>query len=78
MTDANTSSPRGLGVGSARREFVQSSAWLAASASLLSVSNQLKRSVRFDDPTERFVSDDEANRFLKREYRQPYVVPEEV
>ena len=36
---------------------------------LAKISNHLKRSVRFDPKTERFVNDDEANRLLKREYR---------
>ena len=45
---------------------------------LAKISNHLKRSVRFDPQSERFVGDDEANRLLKREYREPYVVPEQV
>lgn len=42
------------------------------------LSNQLQRSLSFDDPTERFVGDEEANKLLRREYRPGYVVPEEV
>ena len=42
------------------------------------ISNLLKRSVHFDHATERFVGDEEANKLLKREYRKPYVIPEEV
>jgi len=45
---------------------------------LAKISNQLKRSVNFDPKTESFLNDDEANRLLKREYRPPYVVPEQV
>jgi predicted dehydrogenase len=45
---------------------------------LAKISNQLKRSVHFDPKTERFVNDEEANRLLKRDYRPPYVVPEQV
>jgi predicted dehydrogenase len=45
---------------------------------LAKISNQLKRSVHFDPKTERFVNDEEANKLLKREYRPPYVVPEQV
>ena len=45
---------------------------------LAKISNQLKRSVHIDPKTERFVGDDEANKLLKREYRQPYVVPDQV
>ena len=36
------------------------------------------RSVHFDPKTERFVDDPEADKYLKREYREPYVVPEVV
>ena len=45
---------------------------------LAKISNQLKRSVQFDPKTERFVNDEEANKLLKREYRSPYVVPDQV
>jgi hypothetical protein len=45
---------------------------------LAKISNQLKRSVRFDPQSERFVNDEEANKLLKREYREPYVVPDQV
>jgi predicted dehydrogenase len=45
---------------------------------LARISNQLKRAVRFDPQSERFVGDDEANRLLRREYREPYAVPEQV
>lgn len=36
------------------------------------------RALRFDDKTETCVGDAEANRFLGRTYRKPYVVPESV
>ncbi len=45
---------------------------------LAKISNQLKRSVQFDPKTERFINDEEANKLLKREYREPYVVPDQV
>jgi predicted dehydrogenase len=45
---------------------------------LAKISNQLKRSVRFDPAAERFVNDNAANALLKREYRPPYVVPDAV
>jgi len=45
---------------------------------LAKISCKLGRSVHFDPKTERFVSDTEADKFLKREYRKPYVIPEEV
>jgi hypothetical protein len=34
--------------------------------------------VQFDPKTERFINDEEANKLLKREYREPYVVPDQV
>ncbi len=45
---------------------------------LAKISAKLGRSVQFDPQTERFVDDPEADKFLKREYRAPYIVPEEV
>jgi predicted dehydrogenase len=45
---------------------------------LAKISNHLKRSVNFDPKTERFINDEEANKLLKREYREPYVVPDQV
>jgi hypothetical protein len=39
------------------------------------ISCKLKRSVRFDPKTERFPGDEEANRLLTKEYRQPYGLP---
>jgi predicted dehydrogenase len=45
---------------------------------LAKISQKLGRSVHFDPKTERFVNDAEADRFLKREYRKPYVVPDVV
>ena len=37
---------------------------------------QLGRVLDFDPQTERFISDDEANSLLSRDYREPFVVPE--
>jgi hypothetical protein len=34
--------------------------------------------LRFDANTERFSGDEEANRMLTRQYRAPYVVPDNV
>ena len=45
---------------------------------LAKISAKLGRSVHFDPKTERFVNDPEADKFLKREYRPPYVIPEQV
>ncbi|MFZ5832202.1 MAG: Gfo/Idh/MocA family protein [Planctomycetota bacterium] len=39
---------------------------------------QLGRHLKFDAATEKFVDDAEADKLLRREYRAPYVVPEEV
>lgn len=36
------------------------------------------RKLVFDAKAERFVDDDDANRYLKRTYREPYTIPEEV
>lgn len=36
------------------------------------------RKLIFDPNAERFINDDDANRYLKRTYREPFVVPEEV
>ena len=36
------------------------------------------RKLYFDGKTETFIGDDEANALIKRKYREPYVVPEEV
>jgi predicted dehydrogenase len=45
---------------------------------LANISYWLGRSLEFDPPTQRFVNDDEANSMLKRQYRAPFVVPDEV
>lgn len=36
------------------------------------------RKLKFDGATERFVNDTEANKYLKANYRKPWIVPEEV
>ena len=41
-------------------------------------SYRLGRSLEFDPETQRCLRDEEANRMLKREYRKPFVVPDEV
>lgn len=45
---------------------------------LAKISCKLGRSVQFDPQTERFVNDPQADKLLKREYREPYVIPEQV
>ena len=45
---------------------------------LANISYRLGRSLEFDPATLTFPRDEEANRFLTREYRAPYIVPEKV
>lgn len=45
---------------------------------MASTSYRLGRSLVFDPKTQRYVNDDEANKMLTREYREPFVVPETV
>ncbi|HTB11963.1 MAG TPA: Gfo/Idh/MocA family oxidoreductase [Bryobacteraceae bacterium] len=53
-----------------------------ASADLVHMANtsyRLKRTLKFDENTRKYVGDDEANKMLTRNpYRKPYVVPEKV
>lgn len=41
-------------------------------------SYRLGRSLDFDPATERYIDDQEANNMLKRDYRKPFVIPDEV
>lgn len=50
----------------------------AGLAHLGNIAYRLKRQLKFDPATESFPSDSEANALLTREYRKPYVVPEQV
>ena len=45
---------------------------------LANISYRLGRSLAFNPDTEKFVNDAEADKFLTREYRKPFVVPEKV
>ena len=45
---------------------------------LANISYRVGRKLEFDPETETFPGDDEANRWLTREYREPYVVPDQV
>jgi predicted dehydrogenase len=47
-------------------------------AQLSTISYKLKRKLQFNPETETFVNDAEANRYLTRKYRAPYVLPEKV
>lgn len=49
-----------------------------ALAHLANISYRLGRKLTFDPATETFVDDAEANKLLTREYREPYVLPDEV
>ena len=50
----------------------------AALCHMANISYRTKQRLDFDPAAERFVNNDEANKHLKRDYRKPYVVPEEV
>ena len=50
----------------------------SALAHLGNISYRLGRVLEFDAVSERFVSDEQANAMLTRQYRAPYVVPEKV
>ena len=50
----------------------------AALCHLANISYRTGRKLRFDPSREMFVADPEANRFLTRAYRSPFVVPEKV
>jgi predicted dehydrogenase len=51
------------------------------SADLVHMANtsyRLKRALKFDEATRKYIGDEEANKMLTRNYRKPYVVPEKV
>jgi predicted dehydrogenase len=51
------------------------------SADLVHMANtsyRLKRELKFDEATRKYVGDEEANKMLTRNYRKPYVVPDKV
>jgi predicted dehydrogenase len=50
----------------------------AAMCHMANISYRLGRKLNFDAKSERFVDDAEANKHIKREYRKPYIVPEQV
>ncbi len=50
----------------------------AALCHLGNISYRLGRKLTFDPKTETFPGDDEANKLLTRDYREPFVVPDEV
>jgi predicted dehydrogenase len=50
----------------------------AALPHLANIACTIGRTLRFDPAQERFVGDDEANKLLTRQYRKPYVLPDNV
>jgi hypothetical protein len=42
------------------------------------VAYRTRRKLTFNGNAERFIDDDDANTYLTRQYRQPYVLPEKV
>ncbi len=50
----------------------------AALCHMANISYRVDRKLQFDPKTETFPGDDEANKMLTREYREPFVVPDEV
>ena len=50
----------------------------ASMCHMANISQRLGRELEFDSHSERFVNDDIANGYLSRDYRYPYVVPENV
>jgi predicted dehydrogenase len=50
----------------------------AALCHMANISYRTEDMLRFDRVTERFVGNDEANRLITRDYRAPYVVPDQV
>jgi predicted dehydrogenase len=45
---------------------------------LANISYRLGRELRFDGDTEKFINDPEADKLLTRQYRAPYIVPDQV
>jgi len=45
---------------------------------MANISYRTGRKLHFDPKAERFVSDEDANRYITRKYREPFVVPEKV
>ena len=45
---------------------------------MANTSYRLGRTLQFDPQTERYIGDEEANAMLTRDYRTPFVIPENV
>jgi len=57
---------------------VESCHLASALAHLGNISYRLGRQLNFDPVAEKFISDEDANRMLTREYREPYTMPEKI
>jgi len=57
---------------------VETAHYSSGLAHLGNIAFRLNRRLQFDPKTEKFVGDEEADAFLTRNYRKPYVVPTEV
>jgi hypothetical protein len=55
---------------------IESGHYTCALVHFANISYLLGRTLNFDPKKEKFINDDEANAMLKREYREPFVVPE--
>ncbi len=64
------------GNGSLANGDISDGHYSAALVHLANISYRLGRSLRFDPKSERFIGDDEANRLLGRDYRAPFIVPD--
>jgi hypothetical protein len=42
------------------------------------IASKLKRTLQFNPHSEKFIEDDEANSYLTKMYRAPYILPEKV
>ena len=53
--------------------------YLSSAIGLLgNIAYRIGRTLEFDHKTEKFVNDKEANKYLTREYRKPYILPEKI
>jgi hypothetical protein len=50
----------------------------SALAHLGNISYRLGRQLDFDPVAEQFIGDEDANKMLTRDYRQPYILPEKI
>ena len=57
---------------------VETAHYSSGLAHLGNIAFRLDRKLKFDPKTEKFVGDEQANKYLSREYRKPFVVPDKV